>query len=100
MRDLHTGRLAHRQDSHTGSRAMRTPGAATPTRESHPRSIATRLLPREGGRGNYNTCFAPSLHRRDFLAAGGAVLLAPSLAFAQAPAGAPKLSRAIAEFVA
>jgi 2-methylcitrate dehydratase PrpD len=45
---------------------------------------------------------APSLHRRDFFAAGGAVAatwLAPSLAFAQAPAGAPKLSRAIAEFV-
>jgi 2-methylcitrate dehydratase PrpD len=43
--------------------------------------------------------FAPSLHRRDFVGGGGAALLAPSLAFAQAPAGAPKLSRAIAEFV-
>jgi 2-methylcitrate dehydratase PrpD len=44
--------------------------------------------------------FAPSLHRRDFVVGGGAAaLLAPSFAFAQAPAGAPKLSRAIAEFV-
>jgi 2-methylcitrate dehydratase PrpD len=41
-----------------------------------------------------------SLRRRDFVLGGGAAaLLAPSLAFAQAPADAPKLSRAIAEFV-
>jgi 2-methylcitrate dehydratase PrpD len=44
--------------------------------------------------------FAPPLHRRDFVVGGGvAALVAPSLAFAQAPAGAPRLSGAIAEFV-
>src|SRR5258708_3336269 len=44
--------------------------------------------------------FAPSLHRRDFVVGGGgAALVAPALASARRPASAPKLSRAIAEFV-